>query len=339
LKLSIIIPVYNVEKHISRCLDSLINQDIDKSEYEVIIISDGSKDNSIPIAERYCKLHVNFSIYHQENQGVGAARNKGLSLAKGDYIYFLDPDDYIADYVFKTLIETAIESKPEILTFNSLGTSSLALNKSSTNDFKLLNIRSLKGMNYIAQHNFSNEIWWYIIDRQFLNKTNLKFIEGRWMEDAIFTAQLFVIAKRIINLPLDVHRHVKVKGSAMSNKEPNHYLKIINDNANAAVVYNSIIETLEQDPLKNERGIKRLKSRQQSFVFFMMIRMLKSTFNKQDVIPLLDKMRSVNAYKLNAFLGEDYNSFKYYFLSKIFSNKHLYHYIFMIINPLLKRNN
>ena len=170
MKLSIIIPVYNVEKHISRCLDSLINQDIDKSEYEVIIISDGSKDNSIPIAERYCKLHVNFSIYHQENQGVGAARNKGLSLAKGDYIYFLDPDDYIADYVFKTLIETAIESKPEILTFNSLGTSSLALNKSSTNDFKLLNIRSLKGMNYIAQHNFSNEIWWYIIDRQFLNK-------------------------------------------------------------------------------------------------------------------------------------------------------------------------
>ncbi|MFD1162298.1 glycosyltransferase [Hwangdonia seohaensis] len=339
MKLSIIIPVYNVEKHISRCLDSLVNQDIGKDEYEVIIVSDGSKDNSVSIAERYCKLHANFFVYHQENQGVGAARNKGLSLANGDYIYFLDPDDYIADHVLKTLIDTALDLKPEVLTFNSQGTTSLTLNRSRFNDLNSIRPKVISGLEYIANHSFKNEIWWYIISKQFIDKINLKFIEGRWMEDAIFTAQLFVKVKRMVNLSFDVHRHVKIKGSAMTNKEPSHYLKIINDNSNAAVVYNTIIKKLEQKENCDKRSIDRLKSRQQSFVFFMMIRILKSTFKKQDIIPLLDKMKSVNAYKLNAFVGEDYNGFTYSFLSKLFSNKHLYYLIFIVTNPILKRNN
>ncbi|WOD43428.1 glycosyltransferase [Hwangdonia lutea] len=339
LKLSIIIPVYNVEKHISRCLDSLVNQDIDKSEYEVIIVSDGSKDNSVSIAERYCELHTNFFIYQQENQGVGAARNKGLSLAIGEYIYFLDPDDYIADHVLKTIMDTALKFNPEVLTFNSQGTTSLTLNKSRFNDLESVKINAISGLEYIANHSFKNEIWWYITSKKFIDKINLKFIEGRWMEDAIFTAQLFVEAKSMINLSFDIHRHVKIKGSAMTSKEPSHYLKIINDNSNAAVVYNTIIKKLEQDKHCNRRSIVRLKSRQQSFVFFMMIRILKSTFKKEDIIPLLDKMKSVNAYKLDEFVGEDYKGFTYYLLSKLFSSKHLFYLIFVITNPILKQKN
>lgn len=337
MKLSIIIPVYNVEKHISRCLDSLVNQDIDSSEYEVIIVSDGSKDNSIAIAESYCKQYNNFFIHHQENQGVGAARNKGMSLAKGDYIYFLDPDDYIADNVLKNLTDFAITYQPDVLTFKSKGTTLKTLNAPDSSIQKPIAINKKSGLDYIAQHNFKSEIWWYIINKKFIDDIKLEFIVGRWMEDAIFTAKLFVKAKNIIKLPFDIHRHVKVYGSAMTNKAPSHYLKIINDNANAAVVYNDIIESLENDASASDRVVKRLRTRQQSFVFFMMVRILKSTFKKQDIIPLLNKMKTVNAYKLNAFIGESYNGLKYSTMCKLFNNKYLYYLIFLMLNPVLKR--
>ena len=339
MKLSIIIPVYNVEKHISKCLDSLVNQDVNKTDYEVIIVNDGSKDKSASIAVSYCESQDNFFLYNQENQGVGAARNKGLSIAIGEYIYFLDPDDYLADNVLDELISIATKYKSDVLTFNTQNTTSKTLNSSNSNNVKLHDLVSESGLDYIANYKYKNEVWWYIINKNFIDSINLKFITGSWMEDAIFTVELFVKAKSIIKLPLDIHRHVRVSGSAMTNRESKHYLDVINANANAAVFYNSIIKELDSDLLKNKKTIKQLRSRQQSFVFFMMIRILKSSFKRQDILPLLHKMKSVNAYKLDSFLGKDYKGFKYYFLSNFFSNKYLYYILFIIANPLLKRMN
>jgi len=89
MKLSILIPVYNAERFIERCLNSLIIQDLDKNEYEIIIINDGSTDNSLEIVENYSKEHANVVFYSHENQGVVATRNKLLKHAKGTYIYFI----------------------------------------------------------------------------------------------------------------------------------------------------------------------------------------------------------------------------------------------------------
>lgn len=334
MKLSIIIPVYNVEKHISRCLESLFNQDLNEDEYEVLIIDDGSKDNSINLVEQhYLPSHKNIFVHRRENQGVGAARNKGLDLAKGKYIYFIDPDDYLADNVLKTLLDYSIKHKPDVLTFKSQATVLTNLRSRSQIPDSSFNITEQSGMDFIANHGFKNEVWWYFTKKSFLDSIGLRFIHGRWMEDAIFTAKLLVQAKRVISLPLDVHRHVKVEGSAMTSKEPNHYLKVIADNAHAAVVYESIISQVDQ---ANKTCVKRLKSRQQSFVFFLLIRTLKSTMKKEDIFPLLSKMKSVGAYPLNAFLGPDYNSAIYSVLSKLFSNKYLYYFIFLMLNPMLK---
>lgn len=95
MNLSIIIPIYNVEKYLSDCLNSVINQKKSDLTYEIIIVNDGTPDNSLKIAEDYAKSHNNITIISQENQGLGGARNTGLKAASGDYVWFIDSDDWI----------------------------------------------------------------------------------------------------------------------------------------------------------------------------------------------------------------------------------------------------
>ena len=92
-KVSIIVPVYKVEKYLRRCLDSILSQTFD--DFEVICVNDGSPDNSIDILNEYASRDNRFCVVEQENQGLSMARNNGKKLARGEYIYFLDSDDYI----------------------------------------------------------------------------------------------------------------------------------------------------------------------------------------------------------------------------------------------------
>lgn len=95
VKLSIIIPVYNVELYIEKCLQSCLSQDIPYDEYEIIVVNDGSPDGSLAIAESIAKTTTNMTIISQKNGGLSAARNTGMSVAKGEYIWFVDSDDWI----------------------------------------------------------------------------------------------------------------------------------------------------------------------------------------------------------------------------------------------------
>lgn len=93
MDISIIVPVYNVEKYLDRCLESLLEQE--KVETEILIIDDGSTDNSGKISDIYQKKYNNIYVYHKKNEGLGLTRNYGMDRARGDYILFVDSDDYI----------------------------------------------------------------------------------------------------------------------------------------------------------------------------------------------------------------------------------------------------
>ena len=92
-KISAILPVYNVEQYIKDCLDSIINQTMD--DIEIICVNDGSLDNSLQVLEEYAQKDARIKIISQENQGQGIARNNGLKIANGEYITFIDPDDWV----------------------------------------------------------------------------------------------------------------------------------------------------------------------------------------------------------------------------------------------------
>lgn len=330
MKISFVIPCYNMELYLEECIDSLLNQQLLISEYEIIIVNDESKDSTLKIANEYAEKHLNIKVVDKKNAGVGAARNSGYDIAKGNYIYFLDPDDYIANNTLSTLLKIAEDNSLDILTFSSKSVVSKPYPISDNiEQFNAANLKVHDGITYIANRKHKNEIWWYIINREFMKGTNIRFIEGKWMEDAILTSQLFCEAKRMAHVCLDTHRYRILPTSAMRNKSREHYNKVIYDNANAAHVFAELISKVPQEHENARACIKRLKTRQQSFVFFLLVRLMKSDISVSEIPEMLEKFEKIDAYPLKKFIGEDYNGIGYSFLVFIFNRKPL-------INPFIK---
>ena len=117
MKLTIIIPVYNVELYLTGCLDSVFSQDI--SECEIIAINDGSSDGSGSILDEFKSRYSDFIVIHQTNKGLSRARNTGIDNARGDYLYFLDSDDYLLSGSIRLMLNKINENHSEIIGFNA----------------------------------------------------------------------------------------------------------------------------------------------------------------------------------------------------------------------------
>ena len=116
--LSIIVPIYKVEQYLRKCVDSLLDQDLGTDEYEIILVDDGSPDNCGIIADEYAAKFSNIRVIHQENGGLSAARNAGIVSAKGEYIQFVDSDDYLDSNVLGKLINRVQRDNLDVLRFN-----------------------------------------------------------------------------------------------------------------------------------------------------------------------------------------------------------------------------
>lgn len=329
MRLSIIIPCYNMERYLPECVDSLLNQSLSPSAYEIIIVNDESKDATLEIANTYARDHGHIKVIDKKNGGVGAARNSGYDIAQGKYIYFLDPDDYLAQDTLPVLLSKLEELDLDILSFNSKSVyeKKYPVSENLTDDFNDLKVTD--GITYIANKKYHNEIWWFIVNREFMQATGIRFIEGKWMEDAILTAELFCEAKKMAHIPLDAHRYRILPTSAMRNKSREHYNKVIYDNANAAHVYHDLMERLPKGHPNAQACLTRLKTRQQSFVFFLLVRLMKSDISISEIPKMLEGFEKIDAYPLKKFLGPDYHGFSYSFLVFIFNRKPL-------INPFIK---
>ena len=111
-KVSIIVPVYNVEKYLKRCLDSLVNQTL--KDIEIICVNDGSTDGSLAILNEYVRNDDRIVVINQENSGQSVARNRGIDVAKGEYLGFVDSDDWVSEDYFERLHNSAIQNNAEI---------------------------------------------------------------------------------------------------------------------------------------------------------------------------------------------------------------------------------
>lgn len=346
MKLSIIIPVYNVEKYVAKCLDSVLNQGLDANDYEIIVVNDGSPDGSLKILESYAKKHRHIQIINKENGGLSSARNCGMDHAKGKYIYFIDSDDFLISNSLKIFVDTCEHHDLDVLTFlcttfTSLTPESENFWESVNSDFSLENnmlTPIVSGEDYIAYQYYRNEACLYISKREHLEGLGYRFPEGRFLEDAIFTLKTFLKAERIAHLKLDAYRYRLTPGSILNKTEPNHYQKLIRDMQGAASAFDPIIKTLE-NKISNPDCIKRIKARQQSIVFFSMMRMLKSTMRFTEVKKNMKKMVSVNAYPLDSLLGKDYNGIKYQILVRLFKTERRFYFFFRLLNPIFKFRN
>jgi len=341
IKLSIIVPVYNAEKHIFRCIESLLNQNLGTDEYEIILVNDGSKDNSFSLCKSYAERHSAIKFYSHKNMGVSATRNFGLSLAQGTYVYFMDSDDYIAHESLNKILTFSLENDLDIIGFNFIRT-----NKKNLTQPQPLNIdkafeevKIFDGPKYLEDQFFYSSSWWFILKRNILVEHNLKFREDLFaLEDVIFTTTVILSAKRIAFIDKNIYRYFRTKNSMLTNNEENHYLKIIYSMSSAIKTLGEIIDTYH-DKHKNKKTTYRLKSRQESLLFFLIIRAFKSTISLKKLLLILDEMKTIKVYPMNNFIRKDFNNAVYRTLCAIFNNYNLLNIsfkVFRFIKPGLQ---
>lgn len=298
------IPLYNKEKYIERCLKSLLAQDLPSKEYEIIIVDDGSKDSGPSIVQNFTEKYKNIHLISQQNQGPSAARNKCLEAATGEYLYFLDADDYLAHNVLNSLLELGVQNNLEILEFNTKQTTNSAAVDTLSQNPQDVAVHVKDGITYIAEHGFRNEAWRYFVKKSLLTETGIKFIEGTLYEDAIFTASLFLKAKRMAKVNMDVHRYVVVENSIVTSKDRAHNLKFIHGMVYAIEHFHGLINGLDSSHTSYQKVVKKLKGRQQAFVFALIIRTLKyRLLSFEDLKKILVKLNKMGAYPIDTKIG------------------------------------
>lgn len=192
-KVSVIVPVYNVEKYLEECLDSVLNQTF--RDYEVICVNDGSTDSSAEILNDYATKYPRIRIINQENQGLSMARNNGVDAAKGEYIYFLDSDDFIHPQLLELTYAKAKQHNVPLVCFDIFrddGTKNFTLNGCPKFDVNTVNaVVTNNPIDYFKKgidHRIYNSACLKLFHKDIFN--HLKFVRGIYFEDMIFTSLL-----------------------------------------------------------------------------------------------------------------------------------------------------
>lgn len=210
MKYSIIVPVYKVEKYLDQCVNSVLRQSY--HDFELILVDDGSPDSCPEICDKFAFENDNVRVYHQKNGGVAAARNSGMELASGEYIIFIDSDDYLSDDDALAKIDVALETNPDVLVYgykkffesnNSFGAPvcNFPTEKIAMSPEKFLSY-------LITKDSYTGTAWGKVFRRELLIANNIRFKEGMISEDIDFYLHVMFCAKSYtaINEALYVYR-------------------------------------------------------------------------------------------------------------------------------------
>jgi len=237
-KFSIIVPVYNVEKYIKKCLDSIFNQSF--KDFEVIVVNDGTKDNSMDIVKKY-----DVKVINQENSGLSEARNTGVKSAKGEYIIFLDSDDFIEKDLLKE-INDSLKNKPDVVRFQIQDyKDGEVTNKYNEEPFE--NLDGVEALKKITNYHYVENAWAYAIKRSYYEKEKFSFKKGTYHEDFGLTPLIIIKAKKVNSIDYLGYNYVQREGSIMSSKDYEKTKKKVEDFYNHYKYLISEVDKLKVD--------------------------------------------------------------------------------------------
>ena len=226
--LSVIVPVYNAEAFLARCLDSLLDQDVE--DYEIVCVNDGSTDNSGTILKDYKKAHSQvLTLVEQENQGLSAARNAGMVVAKGDLITFCDSDDYVIPGAYGYILKTFWKEGVDLLKFNSITVDQYVQKEwKETNDVRGKVLYEGSGTQYVIERtpNFSF-VWSYIYDSAFLRRNQIAFRPIRQCEDVAFNMDVYMCDPYVMQVSSNIYRYTVSEGQITRIREPRHMRSVV----------------------------------------------------------------------------------------------------------------
>lgn len=233
VKLSIIVPVYNVSKYLAKCLDSLICQDLKLEEYEIIVVNDGSTDNSEEISRQYEEKYSNIKVVCQENQGLSGARNTGVKIALGKYIQFVDSDDYLEPNVLKTLVDKMEFDNLDILRFNYQNVNEQYEAYEPYKEHKpYVDYRDEvgDGLTFLTERlGYACYAVQFLIKSELLKKEGNTFKSGIYFEDTEWTPRILTQAKRVTSTDLIVYNYLLRQGSITNSVSVEKKRKVLED--------------------------------------------------------------------------------------------------------------
>lgn len=223
-KISVIIPIYNVEKYLERCIESALNQTF--KAYEIILVNDGSTDSSGKIAREYQqKNQEKVLLIEQKNKGLGGARNTGMQYSSGEYFFFLDSDDFIELNTLEVLYYKAIEEKADLVIFDGWFVGEDGQEDYLHGCLKKQKYWDLKNNPELLFENPST--WNKLYHRNLFKQSNIIFPEKVWFEDLRTTSKIYTVAKRIVYVPKPFYHYLQRQSSIMHSKDCKKYLQIL----------------------------------------------------------------------------------------------------------------
>lgn len=257
IKLSIIIPIYNCEKYIKDCIDSIVNQNLDS--FELILVNDCSNDRSWKICKSYSKIDNVRYIEHKMNKGPGIARNTGVNIARGQYVFFMDGDDLLEPETLAMIFDKIAVDNVDYIFLNHkiISEDGTVLNNKPRTNYYGQEVKEFFDQVIGCTHRFP--VWRFVINRNCISKFDLKFSEAYIQEDVILTWKLIIQTKRVTFINSEVYCYRKNNNSLTEEvgRNPEYDAdRIIHSVVDGAEFYQKII----QDTEKQERSRKYFRT-------------------------------------------------------------------------------
>lgn len=286
-KLSIIVPVYGVEKYIDKCLNSLVKQSL--KEIEIIVVNDGTKDNSQKIIDKYVKKYPDkIKSYIKENGGQGSARNYGLKKTTGEYIGYVDSDDFVEKDMYKKLYNKAKENNYDIVVCGNYNVSE---------DYQNKNIDAfINNYNTDLENIFFGKmaVWNKIYKRDILIKNKLEFKEKVWYEDLAFTLKAIMNSNTFAFIDEPLYDYLIREGSTMNNSNVKRNLEILE-------AFNDILSYIQHN--KKEEYFSKIEFLAIDHIYISaIVRVLKAEAD--------DKVKRETINKLIDYMNKKFPNYK-----------------------------
>lgn len=226
MKLSFVVPAYNAEEYISKCLDSLLAQSLDVSEYEILVINDGSTDATLNIALKYIEKYTNIKLINQNNKGLAETRNVGIKNSRGQYIWFIDSDDYIVENCAANILSFVVEKNLDMFLVAPSANVTENFQKDWNEKFPPVVV---KGSSLLKDDKVDVGAWAYLFKKSFIELNNLRFLSGSLFEDSEFTPRALFYASNVGLIDFSVYYYIQHGKSIMhtfSSNRLRHYINV-----------------------------------------------------------------------------------------------------------------
>lgn len=321
--LSIIVPVYNVEQYVEKCILSIVQQIAASSLYELIVVNDGSTDKSRAILGKLQKQYPFIQIIDKENGGLSSARNEGLKFAQGEYIYFIDSDDWISDDSLSFILTHIRTYVSDIHLFGIQEVSDEGEGKkllsSLSPDNKILTIDD-----YLTRYTLRSSAWQGIFKRELFLKANYHFKDGFIAEDDDFVVRIFSVAKDVVCNSKIIYLYYQRSNSISKIEDQDVNEKLIDDKLLMLAELDKYIQPFDT---KLKKGLQR---KLDTLAVDIIRWLIRKNHSPEFIRQTLSQMRDIHYFPLRkANYSLKYTIFRFLFSSerKVSAGRRLKNYI------------